>query len=204
MKKTKSISLSRLRKAEIFSPVTKPISLAVASASFLLVSCSGGKEEAYVASNAQDCADNTELTLEQCEVAYKQALAESEKTAPRYKSRNACEQEFGSNQCYQSNNSSGIFMPLMAGYLIGSLMDRSHYNPVYGYSGSNYGLRNNYVLSDGTSIGSRHKKYVHVNKNDVRTSKPKQTKTISRGGFGSSASAKSSWGTTKSRSSWGG
>ncbi|MCJ8313352.1 MAG: DUF1190 domain-containing protein [Saccharospirillaceae bacterium] len=203
MKKTKHINLQSFRKYTEITPTIRPIVLAIAGASLFLASCGGGKEEAYVANTAEDCAENTELTLDQCEIAYKQALVESAKTAPRYNSRNSCEQDFGSSQCYRSN-SSGFFIPLMAGYLIGNLMGGNNYNPVYGYSGSNSGLRNNYVLSDGTSIGSRNNKYVHVNKSDVRKSKPKATTTVSRGGFGSSASAKSSWGTTKSRSSWGG
>ena len=205
MKKTKKISLSLMRKQSSFNSKLSPLMLAVSGASLLLASCSSGKEEAYIANSAKDCADNSELTLQQCNIAYKEALAESAKTAPRYESKRLCEDEFGDRMCQQAPNSN-VFMPLMAGFLIGNALGGSsrNYNPVYSYYGSSYGSRNSYVLSNGKYLGDRGYKKVKVQPSTYNTKKPAAKKTISRGGFGSTASAKSSWGSSSSKSSWGG
>lgn len=199
MKRTKHIDLTHMRKATGSRFVLRPLVIGVAAA---LVGC-GSKEEVKVVSSVQDCVDNTQLDESQCEAAYQRALQDAERTGPKYTSRQRCEGEF--NSCQRTG--SGVWMPLMAGFMVGSILNdrnRSYgsYNPVYHYSRpfSNYNDR--LMTADGTVIG-RYGKPSYTVDSSVTKPKPTVTKTVSRGGFGSVASAKSSWGGGRSRG-WGG
>ena len=192
-----STALKQLSKPQ---PKLKPIVAAIAA---LLVGCSS-KQEAQVVSSVEDCTNNTDLTTEECEIAYQQALLESEKTAPKYQSASQCETEFGAGQCTQS--SSGFFMPFMAGFLVSSLLDssRNHYNPVYHYrgQGSNYGR---ILTPDGRVLGRAGDRSFKVPNDTLTQPIPSVQRTVSRGGFGSQAAAKSNWGGSSGRSGgWGG
>jgi uncharacterized protein YgiB involved in biofilm formation len=97
----------------------------------------------------------------------------------------------------------------MAGFLINELLfDRDrryyggHYNPVYRYYRPYSQHHNLMMMADGTSLGKYGKRSYKVGKSATKK-KPAITRTVSRGGFGSVASAKSSWGKSKSKS-WGG
>ncbi|PKI01507.1 DUF1190 domain-containing protein [Glaciecola sp. 33A] len=198
-KRSSNIDLSRMRKA--FS--LKPLALGVASV--LLSACSGGKEEAVVFKNVNDCADALPTMAQKCEAAYKGALAEAAKTAPKYNSKNDCEYEFGRNQCqtYNSNGSS-IFMPLMAGYMIGNMMSpRPYYQPMFTSYSRYSSYRNNWVGADGRNFGDSRRSKLSVSPSAF-DKKPAITRTISRGGFGSSVRAKASWGSRSSGKGWGG
>ncbi|MBU2881126.1 DUF1190 domain-containing protein [Psychrosphaera sp. B3R10] len=209
MKRTKIIDLSAMRKIKP-SYLVKPITLAVAAA--MLSACGGGNsQEVTFVKSVDDCVSNTDFTLAQCEVAYEKALEEAEKTGPKYKSMASCESEFGPQQCL-TDRSGSFFMPFMAGFIVNQLLfDRSRnyyggsYNPVYRYNRPYSRYHDTLMLSDGTSIGKYGKNKFKVSKS-ATSPKPKITKTVSRGGFGSVASAKSSWGGGKSSSSkgWGG
>ncbi len=204
-KRTHTIDLTLMRKAPR-RPEFKPLMLAVAG--ITLSGCSS-HEEVRVAYSIQDCADNTSLTVEQCELAYQQAVMESSQSAPKYIDQNDCETDHGFNNCRQDSN--GWFMPALAGFVIaevidevGDAMERRHYSPVY---------RNrdrDLVMSDGSSVAYGGSGQYTIGKGTnkpkpvVKKPQPKATKTLSRGGFGSTASAKSSWGGGKSSKGWGG
>jgi uncharacterized protein YgiB involved in biofilm formation len=205
MKRSSFLDLNLMRKrSRTF--VLAPISLAVLSA------CSGPKEEQVkFVTSVDDCAATTSLSEADCEAAYQQAVADAESTAPRYRNLRDCENEFGT--CEQR---SGFFIPFMAGYIVaeiidevGDSMDRkrrygSSY-PTYIYRGGG-SLRNKVMTADGFVIGSPGRNSYRVPREALKP-KPAVTRTISRGGFGATASAKSNWGRTKSGSSsrsWGG
>jgi len=208
MKRSKFIDLDLMRK---MSPkfIVRPIALGVSAA--ILSACGNSNQEVVFVNNVEDCAVNTELNMEQCEAAYQQAVAEAERTGPKYNSMQMCESEFGAGQCMSQPNSS-FFMPLMAGFLINELLfdrDRRHYsgyyNPVYRYNRPYSKYHDVMMMADGTTIGKHGKKKFKLGKS-ATSRKPAITRTVSRGGFGSVASAKSSWGGGKSSSSrgWGG
>lgn len=180
-------------------PLLRPLALAIAS--ITLAACSDPEQEVQIVSSVEDCNTNTNLTAEQCEIAYQKALAEAQRTAPRYNSQAQCEAEFGYNQC---NRSGSFFMPFMAGYMVSSLLNNTSqsYNPVYHYRSGNSSLRNRIMMADGTIIGKAGQSSYKVNSGNLKA-KPTVTRTVSRGGFGSVASAKSNWGGGKT-SSWGG
>lgn len=204
-KRTRDIDLARMRKVAT-KPALKPLLAAIAGIG--LIGCSS-KDDVKIAYSIEDCADNTSLTEEQCEVAYRHALAEAERSAPKFIDLRDCETNFGFNNCIQDSN--GWFMPALVGFVIaeavdevGDAIERQYYSPAY------RNRNRDLVLSDGSSISyGGHGKY-HIPKDankpkaSVKKPHPKGTKTLSRGGFGSTASAKSSWGGGKSSGGWGG
>lgn len=204
MKRTKHIDLDLMRKGFNKRFIKGPLTLGIAVVT--LASCSS-QEEVAVVRSAEECAAKTELNLQECEAAYQKAQAEAERTGPKYKSIAQCESEFGYGQCNQSR-SGGVFMPMMTGFMVGQMLsgNRSYggagYNPVYRYNNRSSSQHNRIMTADGTVIGKAGKSSYRVDKSTMKT-KPTTTRTMSRGGFGAVASAKSSWGGGK-RSGWGG
>ncbi|MGL6161068.1 DUF1190 domain-containing protein [Microbulbifer sp.] len=199
MKRSRHIDLNRMRKAAGRGFFMRPLALGVAAA---LAGCAQ-KEEVKVVSSIEDCVSNTSLDEQQCEAAYQKALAEAERTGPKYPGRAQCETEFDSCQ----RTGSGVWMPLMTGFMIGSMLNNrdyhsGYYNPVYRYSRPHSSYYNRIMTADGTVIGRYGKGSYSVDRSAMKP-KPTVTRTVSRGGFGSVASAKSSWGGGRS-GGWGG
>ena len=199
-KRSTSINKSRMRKG--FS--VKPLALGIAA--IFLTACGEEQEQATIYTNADECAAANPSMAEQCRTAYQQALEEAQRTGPKYASARDCENEFGNNQCQVVRNESGsFFMPFMAGYMLSNLMSpRGYYSqPMFTSYSGNSPYRNRWVGSDGYDFGDQRQRNMRVNKSTFKP-KPTVTKTMSRGGFGSSVRAKSSWGSSSSKSSWGG
>jgi len=197
IKRTKAINLEHMRKNAGRNFVLRPLALGIVAA---LVGCSS-KEEVKVVSSVDDCVSNTELDQEQCEAAYQQALREAERTGPKYDSRDLCEVEFGN--CRQSGS---FWLPLMTGFMVGQMLDSRdrhyYYNPVYRYTNPYSGHYDRLMTADGSVVG-RSGKVNYTVPTSATKPKPTVTRTVSRGGFGSVASAKSSWGGGRS-GGWGG
>tara|TARA_Y100001936_G_C15968555_1_gene609750 strand:- start:325 stop:954 length:630 start_codon:yes stop_codon:yes gene_type:complete len=209
MKRTKNINLSAMRKkGRAFA--LAPLALAI------VTGCAPEpKEQVKFVTSIDDCENTTSMTQEQCEAAYVRAVAEAERTSPRYQYHDDCTREFG--ECRR--NDDGIFVPMMAGMILSELIDEAgdvmeakykHRNthPVYKYRGSG-SYKNKIMTADGHVIGSPNKSTMTVSKSALKPKpKPKVTKTLTRGGFGSKAAAKSSWGSSSksssSRGGWGG
>lgn len=96
--------------------------------SFILAGCGEKSVDAMVFHSEQDCNDYGVLSREQCRADFGQAQALHQETAPRYTDLSACEAEFGSGQCETAPATAGLgaglFMPLMAGYLVGRAMSQ--------------------------------------------------------------------------------
>ena len=205
MKRSSFLDLNLMRK-HTRTFVLAPISLAV------LTACSAPRAEQVIfVSYIDDCAEKTSLSEADCEAAYQQAVADAETTAPRYRNLRDCESEFGS--CEQR---SGFFMPFMAGYIVSGIVgglgdsldrNRRYTNsfPAYIYRGRG-SLRNRLMTADGFIIGAPGRSSYRVSREALKP-KPAVTRTISRGGFGATASARSNWGSARFgsfSSSWGG
>lgn len=205
LKRTREVSLPRMRKS--WRPFAQT-SISVAVFSALLSGC-GDKEEAVIYQKVDDCiSDNPDLA-DQCRAAYEYALQEAQRTGPKYSTQAECTQEFGYNSCVRAPQSDW-FMPAMTGFMFARMLNnnRPYYSqPMYqsSYPGSIF--YNRWVTADGYDFGSSRysKTKVRLEKGQMK-SKPTVTKTMSRGGFGSTVSAKSSWGSSRSSSSksWGG
>lgn len=198
-KRSKSINLASMRKS--FS--VKPIALGIAA---IFLSACGDEQEASVYTNVDDCTGANPEFAEQCQAAYEDALREAERTGPKYNSQRDCESEFGNNQCnYVQRESGSFFMPFMAGYMLSNLMSpRGYYSQPMFTSYSRYSpYRNRWIGADGYDFGDYRRRNMRVSENALKP-KPTVTKTMKRGGFGSSVRAKSSWGSSSKKGGWGG
>jgi uncharacterized protein YgiB involved in biofilm formation len=195
MKRTRHIELDSMRKAHRQPKITA-VSLAVASA-MAASGCSESTQEARIFQSLEDCKKDFPDAVAQCEAAYQHAITEASRTAPKYSSRNDCESEFGYANCVQAPGSNW-FMPAMAGFMFAQLLDRNRgyqyqSSPMFISTHPSSSYRNRWIDADGAQYGDRSQRRVHVG-NSAFKPKPATTRTISRGGFGSMASAKSSWG----------
>ncbi len=100
-------------------------------------------------SSVQECEQHTNDAT-QCSESFKQALTEHGKTAPTYMSMLECEEKFGVGNCVEHPNNSGshhsgLFMPMMTGYMLGNLMRNTNPQPVYRD-------RYNNIMSKGNTV----------------------------------------------------
>ncbi len=203
MKRTENIDLDVMRKSpKLFA--FKPIVLAVAAGT--LVACSDPTEETQVYRSAEDCISGNPDQVEQCELAYKDAVNEAVKSGPKYSSMQACIQDFGPDSCnsYTTQNNQSIFMPFIAGYMFSSILNGGYRSaPLYTSYSRHSPAYGKWSSTDGVLYGSSNSNKVRVNDNAFKP-KPTVRRTMSRGGFGSTIAAKSRFGGKTSRSSWGG
>lgn len=111
---------------------SKHVSIAiVGAAAFTLAGCEEEKVDAAAFPDLQSClaetSKNSIFTEQDCENAFAQAQSLHVEAAPRYDSLEVCEEQHGFGACGSEEaatqgGSSGIFMPLLAGYLIGNMM----------------------------------------------------------------------------------
>jgi uncharacterized protein YgiB involved in biofilm formation len=203
MKRSHSINVERMRKTRKRFSV-KPLTLAIAAAT--LVACDNVRE-AKIYRDTEHCIDENPDLTEACEAAYQKAKAEASRSGPKYRSESICESEFGRDNCipYRSADGHNWFMPAMAGFLLAKVLDRNRYeaSPLFtSYSRYSAGY-GQWSTVDGSRYGQRRYGSIKV-PGDTFKPKPAVTKTISRGGFGSTVSAKSSWGGSSYRGGWGG
>ena len=197
MKRSKQIHIDFMRKVSGRTFVLRPLVTAIAA---VTLSACGSQEEVTVVASVEECSANTKLSRAECESAYIKAQTEAARTGPKYSSSRTCEAEFGAGQCQPQRG--GIFMPLMTGFMVGQLLSNS-YNPVYRYNNRSSPNYNKVMTADGGIIGKSGQRSYRVDSDSVKP-KPRTTRTISRGGFGAIASAKSSWGGGRSSGGWGG
>lgn len=160
------------------------------SAALALAACDE-KVPAGVFENAEQCSVSGQYSREQCNAAFAEAQREHLRTAPRFESQADCETQFGPAQCQRapeaqqaSSNSGGhsIFMPMMMGYMLGSMMGGPGYTsqPLY-RSGTNGAFYN----AAGTGVATAPGK-VNVSQAAFRP-QASAVGSVTRGGFGSSA-----------------
>jgi uncharacterized protein YgiB involved in biofilm formation len=203
MKRSQSINIERMRKSrKRFS--LKPLALAIAATT--MVACDSVRE-AKIYRDAEHCIQENPDLSDECETAYQKAKAEASRSGPKYQSESICESEFGRDNCvpYRSADGHSWFMPAVAGFLLAKALERNNYeaSPLYtSYSRYSPGY-GQWTTVDGSRYGQRRYGSINVS-GDTFKPKPAVTKTISRGGFGSTVSAKSSWGGSSFRGGWGG
>ena len=97
------------------------IALLGAASAVALAGCQEDRADIVVFDDPASCAASG-VEADVCEQQYAQAVAEHEETAPRYDALAVCEAEHGAGACIQDENRPSIFMPLMAGYLMGQML----------------------------------------------------------------------------------
>ncbi|ALB69443.1 DUF1190 family protein [Cronobacter muytjensii] len=196
MKRTKHINRAMFRKSWNARHLT-PVAFAV-TAAFMLAGCEKSDETVQLYQNADDCAAANPGKSAECTTSYNNALKEAERTAPKYATREDCVAEFGEDQCQQVSNTNtsqatqqtgSMWMPLMAGYMMGRLMgggmgfaqqplfsSRNPASPAYG----------KYTDASGRNYGAAQPGRTMTVPKSAMAPKPATTSTITRGGFGDS------------------
>ena len=161
----------------------------------------GPSVDAYSYRTIEACKAANEVPDTACEDAGRVAIADQEKTAPRFDERGTCEEVYGEGQCVPRSQAGGgsIWGPLITGFVIGQMLDggwrgTGMYRDRYGAYHTGYGGRTWTDYSTGrTRIGAR-----GIDPPDVIKQAPPKVQTrasvISRGGFGGRMSARSSGG----------
>ncbi len=203
MKRTKNINKDTFRKSW-HSYRVAPVALAI-SAVFMLAGCEQADETVSLYKNADDCSTSNPSMSEQCTTAYNNALKEAEKTAPKYATREDCVAEFGEAQCTQapaqagmaaeSQSSGSMWMPLMAGYMMGRMMGGGGYaqQPLFSSKNAASPANGKFVDASGKSYGpaTAGGRSMTVPKTAMAP-KPAVTNTVTRGGFGESVAKQTS------------
>ncbi|ALX96840.1 DUF1190 family protein [Serratia fonticola] len=203
MKRTKNINKDTFRKSWRSYRVA-PVALAI-SAVFMLAGCEQADETVSLYKNADDCSTSNPSMSEQCTTAYNNALKEAEKTAPKYATREDCVAEFGEAQCTQapaqagmaaeSQSSGSMWMPLMAGYMMGRMMGGGGYaqQPLFTSKNAASPANGKFVDASGKSYGpaTAGGRSMTVPKTAMAP-KPAVTNTVTRGGFGESVAKQTS------------
>ena len=164
-----------------------PIVMLTSVSLIALTGCEEAKVDALVFESLEQCLDDTTMSRGDCEANYKEARDQHAAVAPKYNSEADCLADFGAGQCekapYQTQSGGSIFMPLMMGYMMGSMLGgrRSMVSqPLYRTS-KNPGV---FRTADSRNAGATTGR-TQVSKS--ATSRPSfKSSTVSRGGFGAS------------------
>jgi len=164
----------------------------------------GPPTEVAAFATVDECVASGSFAKVTCENAAKEASDTDGKAAPRFESRNLCEDQFGSGQCLaRSDGGQSFFVPLLTGFMIGRLLNGSgyRYNGLYRNRADNRWYTPSGAWLYGGGYGGRGYNY-QVGSRAVTapvTTQRIQTRSsvVSRGGFGGRVSARSSGG-------WGG
>ncbi len=105
------------------------------AASFAIAGCREEQVDAQAFPDLASCqaaaASGGLFTADQCQQAFAEAETLHVEAAPRYDSLQVCEEQHGEGNCgseadqVQGGGSGSIFMPMLAGYLIGSMLGRA-------------------------------------------------------------------------------
>ncbi len=164
------------------------------TAAFGLAACQPEEQvETSVFPSVEECravADlpENDFTPEDCEAGFAEAQAVHAESAPRYEDAALCEEEHG-GECVaeQRSDGSSIFLPLLAGYMIGNMMGGRGLGakPLYRTSAGRYATPGGGTILSGlrgkTNLGANS----FAAAPNTRTAAPLTRSTVqSRGGFG--------------------
>ena len=173
----------------------------VTVSAFALSACQDETSTANTFKDVDQCVSAAKMvdatfTEADCKSGFTAAQAENASTAPRYDAMAVCEEQHGPSACVaeQRADGSSVFMPMMMGYMVGSMMNNdrrySHsYAPMYPVNGGGYSTATGVYSSSLNAKG-----YVSpaalVAKPSATVNAAPMTKATaaSRGGFGGRSS----------------
>jgi uncharacterized protein YgiB involved in biofilm formation len=168
---------------------SRSLKLALMGASALtLTACDEPAQDVAIFENVAQCEKEVGFDRDACEANFKQAQEEHIRVAPKYTSVADCEADFGAQQCelapQQTQSGGSVFMPLMMGYMMGSMLgntSRFGSQPLYRSKDD----PTNFRTGDNQKVGGQ----TGVTKVPAQVAKAPSTKTstVSRNGFGASA-----------------
>ncbi|WP_158367708.1 DUF1190 family protein [Candidatus Williamhamiltonella defendens] len=191
-----------------------PIAFSISTVLFL-TACEKSDQTVSLYQNADDCSKAHPSMNQQCVEAYQVALKEATKTSPKYASREDCIAEFGQSQCtkvtseqadilatsstadknstVQPQEICSMWMPLMAGYMMGKMMGGGfNQQPLFTSQSSTSPMKDKFVDATGKNYGAAtYGRTMNLPKSALAP-KPSVTKTLTRGGFGQTVAQHSS------------
>ncbi len=161
------------------------ITLLMGASIFALTACEEPKVDAAVFESLQQCLDNPDMDPDQCRANFADARNQHASVAPKYTSVEDCEADFGSARCetapYRTSSGGSVFMPLMMGYMMGSMLGGRGgvaAQPLYRSAGD----RSSFRTADNRNVG-RATGRTQVARSAASRPSAKSS-TIRRGGFG--------------------
>ena len=124
------------------------VGLSALTLSAALAGC--GRDDApKVYGSIQDC--KAEHPAQACQDAWQASVGEHQSTAPQYSQKAQCEAQYGVGHCETRNTDhGGVFMPMMAGFMIGQMMNQRRDNGyAYGGGGGYFGRPVSYAPGGG-------------------------------------------------------
>ncbi|MBK17499.1 MAG: hypothetical protein CMM52_01490 [Rhodospirillaceae bacterium] len=144
------------------------------------------KTDAAVYESLQQCLADVNMVRSDCEKNYAAAKQQHASVAPKFATQRECEEEFGAARCEKApqttSTGSSMFMPLMMGYMMGSVIGGRGYGngqPLYRTRANPGTFRTADNKSAGRTVGR-----TKVAKSST-TRPTAKSSTRSRGGFGS-------------------
>lgn len=169
---------------------SKSVALVLMSTTALtLTACEEPQVDAMIFQDPEQCAQEMGFSSQQCLENWEAAQKTHVEASPKYTSKADCEADFGAEQCedapYQTSSGGSIFMPMMMGYMMGSMLGggRSGFasQPLYRSTSD----PKNFRTADNHNVGS---KTGATKVAQTASSRPStKTNTVSRGGFGARA-----------------
>ncbi len=158
------------------------------SGALVLSACEEPRVDATIFESIEQCVDAPGASRAECEAQYNIAAEQHAAVAPKYTDQAACEADFGTENCevapYRAEGGGSIFMPLMMGYMMGSMLGGrggAFTQPLYRTADDS----KNFRTADNRNVGASTGKTT-VNKTAAARPSTKAY-TVSRGGFGSGA-----------------
>lgn len=180
----------------------------VGATAFALAGCRDEQVDAAAFPDLQTCLDQAPsggvFTAEDCRASFAQAETLHVEAAPRYDSIAVCEEQHGEGACGSEaeatqSGSGSIFMPLLAGYLIGNMMSNragmAAAQPLYKTSDGRFtNAARSSVYSSNT--GSAKLSTSQFTRPATTVGKTPMTRATaaSRGGFGSTSRGRTGFG----------
>lgn len=165
------------------------IMLLGAASVMALSGCREEQAEVVVFDDPATC-EASGVDAQTCDDQFTQAQAEHDETAPRYDAQAVCEAEHGAGACIEDQNRPSVFMPLMAGFLMGQMLSGRGFasramvpTAGSGYATTDGGTRAGSLSGKGTVAAST----LTTRGASTRNAAPMTRSTVARsGGFGGS------------------
>ncbi|WP_045392245.1 DUF1190 domain-containing protein [Falsirhodobacter sp. alg1] len=180
------------------------VALTLMGTAFILAGC---KEETTDAAAFPDVAScraeaergNLNFTAADCDNAFATAQADYAETAPRYDALAVCEEEHGAGNCTQAAQSGGgfSFMPLLAGFMIGQMLGgRGGFmsQPLVKTPNGRFSTPGGTSVATNSGTGKMNAQAFQKAPTTAGRPAMSRADVASRGGFGSSSAARSSYG----------
>ena len=176
----------------------------IAVAGLTVAGCDNDPDTSRIFKSLADCRQSGYSEFV-CDKEFNEARARHAKTAPKFKTSDACEKQFGSSKCMVhstsvtnggTTSSSNFYTPLLTGFLVSQALQRvrSPYD-YYNYRSSYPGYYSTPIYRDrGGRTVTRVRTGTGVSAKTVSRPVNVNTRTVTRRGFGGRSYSRRGWG----------